>query len=276
MMPWWLRIIVTVTALVVLLTGLLWALQRRLVFQPDTAAVPPAGQVLAGGRDVVLQTDDGLSLTAWYLPAADPTCRTTVLVAPGNAGNRLGRAPLAAALAASGFGVLLVDYRGYGGNPGSPSETGLASDIRAAHRYLTADRGLAEGELLYFGESLGAAVVTGLAVDHPPAAVVLRSPFTNLAAMAQRTLPVLPVRLLLRDRFEVLSVAPDLRSPLTVIYGSNDSVVPPGQSLAVAAAGRAAVVQVPQADHNDPDLAVGPVVVAAVQRAAAAAGCLPG
>lgn len=274
-MPWWLRAIVTVTALLVLVTALLWAVQRRLIFQPDSSAVPPADQVLPGGRDVVLQTEDGLALSAWYLPATGSECRSTVLVAPGNAGNRFGRAPLARGLAERGFGVLLVDYRGYGGNPGSPTETGLAADIRAAHRFLTVEQGLTRGELLYFGESLGAAVVTALAADHPPAAVVLRSPFTDLAAAAQVQIPVLPVRLLLRDRFEVRTMLTRVEAPVTVIYGTADSVVPPEQSLAVAAAGGAAIVEIPGADHNDDQLAFGPTVVDAVRDAAGAGGCLP-
>lgn len=274
LLPWWLRVFVTVTAVVVLLIGLLWAFQRRLVFQPGSAAVPPAGQVLPGGVDVVLRTTDGLDLGAWYLPAAGQECRATVLVAAGNAGNRLGRAPLARALAGHGMGVLLVDYRGYGGNPGTPTEDALAADIEAGYRFLTAEQGLADGELLYFGESLGAAVITSLAVRHPPAALILRSPFTDLAAVAQEQFWVLPVRLLLRDRFEVRGVIGDVQAPVTVIYGTADSVVPPEQSLDVAAAAGASVVRLDGADHNDQALTAGPSVIGAVFAAALETGCL--
>ncbi|MGH3924238.1 MAG: alpha/beta hydrolase, partial [Pseudonocardiaceae bacterium] len=128
--------VVVVLGVTVLMFGLAWSLQRRLIYLPDRAAPPPAASVLPGARDVVLRTDDGLELGAWYVPPSGPDRHVAVLVAPGNAGNRAYRAPLAARLSAEGLAVLLVDYRGYGGNPGSPSEDGLARDVRAAHRYL--------------------------------------------------------------------------------------------------------------------------------------------
>ncbi len=97
-----------------------------MIYLPDRARPPSAATVLPGARDVVLRTDDGLELGAWYVPARGPDRGVAVLVVPGNAGNRAARASLAARLSAEGLAVLLVDYRGYGGNPGSPSEDGLA------------------------------------------------------------------------------------------------------------------------------------------------------
>jgi alpha-beta hydrolase superfamily lysophospholipase len=149
----------------------------------------------------VLDTTDGLKLGTWFVPAAAPSRGIAVLVANGNAGNRAGPAPLAWALAERGLAVLLFDYRGYGGNPGSPSEHGLARVVRAAHRFLVHDAGVPGDRLLYYGESLGAAVVVELATEHPPAGLVLRSPFVDLATVGQVHYPFLPVRILLRDRF---------------------------------------------------------------------------
>ena len=117
------------------LVGLLWALQRRLVYLPGPGPVPAAADAVPGGQDVHLTTSDGLVLGAWFVPG--PTAAApTVLVAAGNGGSRDVRAPLARALSAAGLGVLLFDYRGYGGNPGSPSEEGLARDVRAARAFL--------------------------------------------------------------------------------------------------------------------------------------------
>jgi len=257
--------------------ALLWAGQRRLIFQADTAAVPAASSLLAGAVDVILATEDGLALRALYLAAPDSACRATVLVAPGNAGNRADRVPLAHALREAGFGVLLLDYRGYGGNPGSPTQDGLALDVASALAFLTGTAGLSPREVIYFGESLGGAVVTRLAVAAPPAGLLLRSPFTDLAAVAQRQFPVLPVRALLRDRFPVASLIADVDAPVTVVYGTADSLVPPEQSVAVAraAAGGAVEVAVDGAEHNDPRLAGGPAVIAAAVELAARAGCPP-
>jgi pimeloyl-ACP methyl ester carboxylesterase len=188
-----------------------------------------------------------------------------VLFAPGNAGNRASRAPLASALAARGVSVLLVDYRGYGGNPGTPGETGLALDVRAAHRFLTADLGVPPDRLLYVGESLGAAVVSELATELPPAGMVLRSPFESLAAMARVHYPVVPAWLV-RDELDVVRNVARVEVPTVVVLGTRDTVVPMPQSQAVAraAARLERVVEVPGADHNDPVLVVGAVVGAVV------------
>jgi uncharacterized protein len=256
---------VAVAVVLAVLTGLLWGLQRRLVYLPDDGPVPAAATVLPGARDVVLETSDGLRLGAWFVPGRDAAA-PAVLVANGNGGHRGLRAPLAAALARRGLAVLLFDYRGYGGNPGSPSEAGLARDVRAARAHLLEEAGVPPGRLLYLGESLGAAVVTELATEHPPAGLVLRSPFVDLAAVGAEHYPFLPVRALLRDRYPVAERIATVRVPTTVVLGDADSIVPPAQSRAVAAAAASLhrLVEVPGADHNDRELLDGDALVDAV------------
>jgi hypothetical protein len=245
---------------------LIWAIQRRLIYFPEPARVPPAGRILPGAREVALQTADGLALGAWLVPPAGVDRAMTVLVANGNAGNRSMRAPLAEALSRHGLAVLLFDYRGYGGNPGSPSETGLALDARAAYRFMVEDAGVPPERLLYYGESLGAAVVTELATEHPPAGLVLRSPFVDLASVGRVHYPFLPVRTLLSERYPVAEHIGKLDVPTTVVYGTADVIVPPEQSRAVAeaAAGPTSVVAVEGADHNDAVLLDGPQLIEAV------------
>ncbi|WP_250006591.1 alpha/beta hydrolase [Actinoplanes sp. M2I2] len=243
-----LRVALVVLLVLALILAAVWLLQRRLIYFPDRSAPPLA----AGAEAVTLRPSDGLELGAWLFrpPSRTPDRRTAVLVAPGNAGNRLGRAPLATALAAQGYTVLLLDYRGYGGNPGRPSEAGLARDADAARAYLVEHAG---PRLIYFGESLGAAVATGLATRHPPDTLVLRSPFTDLAAAGREHYPFLPVRWLLRDRFPVRDQIRTITVPTFVLYGTADAVVPPEQSRLVAgdAAGPVRVVAVEGAGHND-------------------------
>jgi pimeloyl-ACP methyl ester carboxylesterase len=145
------------------------------------------------------------------------------------------RAPLAAALAREGLGVLLFDYRGYGTNRGRPTQRGLARDVRAARRFLTDEAGVPPDQILHYGESLGSAVVTELATEHPPAALVLRSPFPDLATVGRVHYPFLPVRLLLRDRYPLAEQLARVDVPTTIVYGADDAIVPAQLSRAVAA-----------------------------------------
>ncbi|GAB3451212.1 alpha/beta hydrolase [Actinophytocola sediminis] len=262
------QLLAGVLVLAVVVVALAYLFQRRLIYLSSSGPVPAAGTVLSGATDVELRTEDGLTLRAWYVPAGAPAAGVTVLFAPGNAGNRAHRAPLAAALRARGLAVLLLDYRGYGGNPGDPTEDGLALDVRAAREHLV-ERGAER--IVYFGESLGAAVVAELATEHPPCGLLLRSPFTELADVAAEHYPFLPVRLLLKDRFRVVEHVRAARTPTTVVYGSADEVVPAVQSrtVAEAAAGPVTTVEEPGAGHNDAVLLDGPRLVDATVRLAA-------
>jgi uncharacterized protein len=261
------RVLTVAVVCAVVVAALAWMLQRRLIYLPTGHPTAAPEQVLEGGSAVVLHTEDGLDLTAWQASATGPATGITVLVLPGNAGSRAARVPLARALSAAGFDVVLLDYRGYGGNPGSPTEEGLAADARAAHRHLLAERGVPPARLVLFGESLGAAVATRLALERPVAALVLRSPFTSLADVGAQHYPFLPVRALLRDRFPIQQTIGTVTVPITVVAGDADEIVPPEQSQAVAAAGGAAYIEVAGARHNDPDLGHGPLVIDAVVRA---------
>ena len=255
--------------LVGMVMAMLWALQRQLIYHPDVTLVPPAADVIAGARDVLLHTSDGLELGAWFVPATGPRdTGMAVLVAPGNGGNRAGRADLAQELSSRGLAVLLMDYRGYGGNPGTPSEDGLAADADAAVEALE-ELGHPANKTIYFGESLGSGVVAALQARHPPAGMVLRSPFTELADVGAHHYPWLPVRALLRDRFPVVAHLATSNVAVTIIYGDRDSVVPSVLSARVAdrAPALAERVVLAGADHNDPVM-FGPQVAAAVARLA--------
>ena len=200
--------------------------QRRLIYFPSPGPVPSAATLLSRSRDVVLDTEDGKRLGAWYLPAAGGQLGPAVVVFNGNGGDRSGRAQLANGLSRLGMSVLLFDYRGYGGNPGPPSEKGLAADARAAQTWLTAQPEVDPDRIVYFGESLGAAVAIGLAMERPPAALVLRSPFTSLAEVGKVHYPWLPVGWLLIDRYPSIDRIGSLTAPVMVIAGDRDDIVP--------------------------------------------------
>lgn len=247
----------------------LWALQRQLIYFPERSSAGPAARAIPGARDVTLRTSDGLDLDAWLVPAKPAADRgLAVVVFPGNGGNRAGRAGLAELLGRAGFTVLLVDYRGYGGNPGSPSEEGLARDADAATQLLE-EQGFSADRTIYLGESLGTGVAAALASRRPPAGLVLRSPFTELTDVGSHHYPWLPVRLLMRDRFPVLDHVRRSPVPTVVIHGTADEVVPSSMSREVAEAVPHLVEEkvLPGVAHNDPAM-FGTVVVETVVRLA--------
>ena len=236
---------------------------------PEAPATTPQG-----GEAIELQTDDGLTLGAWFVPAGDGDPAATepgsaVLVCNGNAGSRMHRLPLAQALAELGHRVLLFDYRGYAGNPGSPSEEGLRTDARAAARALADRPDVDPARIAYFGESLGAAVCGGLATELPPAALILRSPFPSVAAVGRHHYPYLPVvEPLIWDRWPLeRQLAEQLRAPLLVLVGERDEIVPTELSRRVheAAAEPKRMAVIPAAHHNDESLLAGEELIAEAQ-----------
>jgi len=250
------------------------SLQRRLIYFPSPGPVQSAADLLPGGRDVVVDTDDGIRLGAWYLPAAGGHRGPAVVVCNGNGGDRSGRALLAVGLSRLGLSVLLFDYRGYGGNSGLPSERGLAADARAAQAWLAAQREADPDRIVYFGESLGAAVAIGLAMERSPAALVLRSPFTSLAEVGRVHYPWLPIGRLLIDRYPSIDRIGSLTAPVMVIAGDRDDIVPESLSrkLFDAAPDPKRYLLVPGTGHNDPELIDGHRMLEEVGRFLSEAG----
>jgi protein-L-isoaspartate(D-aspartate) O-methyltransferase len=266
------RLAAALVVVVALLLALVWSLQRRMIYFPMAHVPPPGESGLTRFEPVRLTTSDRLELDAWFLPLDHSPPRPTVIVFNGNAGNRAHRIELGDALRARGFQVLLVDYRGYGGNPGAPSERGLAADSRAARAYVASREDVDASRLVYFGESLGAAVAAELATEFPPAALILRSPFTSMSDVGQHHYPVLPVRLLVRDRFATIDRVRRLESPLLVIAGDEDRIVPFEQSQRVYASAPEPkeLVVIAGADHNDLELLAGDEMLDAIARFVAA------
>ena len=240
------------------LSLMVWSQQRRLIYFPFGGVPEPADIGLEGATAVTFEATDGLSLNGWFVSrTANPAF--TVVVFNGNAGHRAMRAPLANALTRAGMSVLLFDYRGFGGNPGSPSESGLRADARGALQYVLNRSDVDKTRVAYLGESLGAAVAAELAVEHPPAALILRSPFTSLTDVGKVHYGFLPVGWLLRDRFATIDRIARVRAPLLVIAGDRDRIVPAEQSRRVylAANEPKSLVVIDGADHNDHALLAG-------------------
>ena len=216
--------------------ALLWACQRNLLYP---APRQPPGPPPAGYRQVQLDTSDGLTLGAWYRPAAGK--RPTILFFTGNAASLPASAEWCRALGEPGFGLLLLSYRGYDGNPGAPSEQGLYRDGRAALNWL-AGEGVRRPVLA--GLSLGSGVAAQMAceaakpqsgwpVGVAPKALLLFSPYRSIPEVAAGHYPIFPVRLLAKDRFDTASKLAAIRIPVFVAHGEVDRVIPFAQGLAV-------------------------------------------
>jgi fermentation-respiration switch protein FrsA (DUF1100 family) len=217
-----------------LIVALLYLGQRHLIYRPDTNR-PTLGSL--GGldvREVTLKTADGLSLLTWYLPPPDNA--PIIVYFHGNGGHLGYRSERVAQFAAAGFGLLMPEYRGYGGNPGAPSETGLYADAQAALDFLN-DQGIGSARQVFYGESLGTGVAVHMAALGKPAALVLEAPFTNLADVAQDRFPWLPARLLVSDRFDSLSAIGEVKAPILIMQAEDDPIVPArfGHALFAAA-----------------------------------------
>ncbi len=242
------RLISAAMTLYLVVVGAACVLQRKLIYYPSPGpvAVPESARA-AGLEEVDLRASDGVALKAWHWPGERPL---TLLVLHGNAGNRGHRFPWMQALRRTGAGVFVLDYRGYGGSEGSPTEDGLYRDAEAAAGWLEAH---GAGAVVYLGESLGTGVAVELALRRPPAALVLQGAFTSLVDVAQGAYPFLPVRLLLRDRFDSISKMERVACPVLEIHGERDSLIPAaqGKALLEKARTRKERLEVPGADHND-------------------------
>jgi fermentation-respiration switch protein FrsA (DUF1100 family) len=237
------RLVALLVGLYLAVVAAVYLFQRRLQYFPDRSD-PPAP---AGVEDVRLEAADGTPLRAWHWPQKRGT---TVLVLHGNAGNRADRRHLGEGLAALGYGAFLLDYRGYGGSGGAPTEAGLLADAEAAVRWLRA-RG--EERLVYYGESLGCGVVAALAAREPPRGVVFHAGADSLVHVAKKAYPWLPVGLLMRDRFDAAARMRGVACPVLAVHGEDDTLIEParGRALLDAAAGRKEWWLVPGAGHND-------------------------
>jgi len=246
------RLLIFVAVLIVGLLVVPVLLEKRLIYFPFRDLEVTPKELGLRYEEARLVAEDGVTLHGWFLPIEGS--RFTVLVCHGNAGNishRLDRAMLMHAKLKTD--VFLFDYRGYGLSEGTPDEQGTYRDARAAHRYLSTARGIPPGNLIIFGESLGAAVALQLALEVPARALVLEAPFTSVADMARSVLPFLPIGRLLRTHYDNLAKIGGLRMPLLILHGERDTTVPfaQGRRLFEAAPEPKQFFAIPGAGHND-------------------------
>jgi fermentation-respiration switch protein FrsA (DUF1100 family) len=239
-------------ALYLALVVYLYVIQERILYHPNLIRPRLQEWGAADMAEVTLKTADGLELNAWYKPAREG--RPTILHFHGNAGHIGGRGRKLSPYREAGFGLLLVDYRGYGGNAGTPSEQGLYHDGRAALAFLTAS-GVPASRIVLYGESLGSGVATQMARElaekEPVAALILEAPFSAAGDVGAYHYPYIPVRTLLRDRFASIEKIAQVKTPVMIVHGEDDRTIPVvlGRNLFAAAREPKQGQWIPQAGH---------------------------
>ncbi len=227
-------------------------IEDTFVFQPQAA--PKRSWACGHGvEDARFESADGCRLHGWFAAAEHP--RAVVLYAHGNAENVSDLVPVLQLFHDRlNVSVLVFDYRGYGRSGGTPSEDGVFADARAARRWLATRANVPEGDIVLAGRSLGGGVAVDLAARDGARGLILESTFSSLPETAARHLPLLPVRRLMRTRFDSLAKIPNYRGPLLQIHGDADRIVPPalGRKLFDAANEPKWFVSVPGGGHNDP------------------------
>jgi uncharacterized protein len=208
----------------VALSGM-YAFQRDLQYFPTRRDPAPQAVGLTGVKVVPLATPDGEVLVLWTSPATGD--RPTILFLHGNGGEIADRADRFAYYQAQGFGVAFLSWRGYGGSTGSPSETGLLTDTKAAYDHLRG-LGIPPDRIVLLGESLGTGPAVITAAANPVGAVILEAPYSAAVDIARQAYPWAPVGLLMKDQYRSRDHIAAINAPLLILHGERDRVIPPG------------------------------------------------
>ncbi len=229
----------------------MYFLQDRFIYIPEKDAIRPEEYDAGEFERIAVETRDGQHLMLWWKPPLPEY--PLILYFHGNAGHLAMRAEKLKAFTHAGFGVLGVSWRGYGPSTGIPSENGLYEDGRAALALAIEHLDIVPERVILYGESLGSGVAVHLGALMPVGLVVLEAPYTSVATRGQEQFPMLPVRYIIRSHFDSLSKIGNLKSPLLIIHGENDKVIPPrhGHALLEAAPEPKKGVFLPDVGHTD-------------------------
>ena len=204
--------------------GLLFFGQRSILYHPNDLVPRPVDYGVPEMTAHRLETADGFRPLVWWVPGREKTAPVIVWFHGngGHIGQRAGRARL---FMDAGYGVLLAGYRYNARAGGDPSEEGLLADGRAAVDFVRS-QGVRTDRIILYGESLGTGVATAMATEYKAGGLVLEMAYSSVADVASERYWFLPVRLLLLDTFDSESRMANVRSPVLVIHGENDRVIP--------------------------------------------------
>src|SRR5262245_55376844 len=202
--------------------ALMYLGQRSLLYFPERQRTAAAIAGLPAAEEAILDTADGERVVVWHVPPK--ANKPVVLYFHGNGGSLRIRAARLAKLTDDGTGLVALNYRGFGGSSGTPSEDGLICDAEAVYRF-AAER-YPGRRIVAWGESLGTGVAVAMAAEHPVGGVILEAPYTSTADVAAAIYWFLPVHLLMKDQFHSDERIGRITAPVLVMHGERDAVVP--------------------------------------------------
>ena len=206
-----------------LIVIIIFCFQRSLLYFPSKEKVDQSYYTNTGLKEVKIETSDGLLLNSLFVRPSSKN-QKTILVFHGNAGHVGHRVNKFKSFIDKGFGLLLLEYRGFSKNQGKPSEKGFYEDGLAALNFLSKQK-ISSMETIIYGESLGCGVAVKLSTENNFYATILEAPYTSISDVAQKHYWYLPAKWLVLDRFDALGIIKKIRSPLLIIHGSKDNVI---------------------------------------------------
>ena len=237
----------------VVLYGLFRWFEYNQVYHPSRNMDASGADLGRPWEEVAFSARDGTQLHGWYFPAEPTSARENfaLLFCHGNAGNISHRLGTCQALLDLGVAVFVFDYRGFGRSSGRPSEEGTYQDAEAAHDWLTG-KGFTQERIIAFGESLGGAAASELALRRTVCGLVLMSTFTSIPDVGTELFPWLPARWLCKIRYDTLSKLPRIHVPTLILHSQADTLIPyrHGERLFAAALEPKMLWEV-YGDHND-------------------------
>ena len=180
-------------------------------------------------QEIFIETDKNIKLKSWFINK-DLNRFKTLVFFHGNAGNLLNRVHKLNELSKLDLNILLTSWRSFSGNKGKPTEENLYYDAKQIVKWLKT-QGLDNKNIILYGESLGTGVAIELASKNNFGGIILESPFTSMADTAKIYYPYLPVNFLLKDRYDSKSKINDIKTPILIMHGKMDNIVPQKMGL---------------------------------------------
>ena len=208
---------------------LLYVFQRRILFNKSGHPGAPKDYDLHSTNEIQIITEDNISLLSWFHLGDQKL--PLLIYFHGNSFNIGDRAYRIKRYIDKSWSILLVSWRGFGGNTGNPTETNLYKDAEAVLKWVSKNTNFRKNQICVYGESLGSGVAVQLGTKYKFLSIVLEAPFTSIPEIANKRYKIYPTNYLVKDKFDNISKIDKLKSPLLIISGKKDEIVPHEHSL---------------------------------------------